>query len=228
MTRAAVFVAFMGVLCLHVAVDARAEPIRITGGVLDFNGEVGSGPTQLGELSVFGNRGFSAVGFVASDETIVRLAVTGGLEPGSTRSTEVAIMGLGLLNGRVTLDDMTYPDINGMLSMALLFIDVTGTIDLPAWQNAPVTISAPFKATGFFLSHIPSSSFDVPIRGSGGTLTLNLVPEPGGTWTTGTFRYDFVAMPTPEPGTLTMVGGALVGAAMRARKRLALSRRSYR
>ena len=219
MTRAAVFVAFVGVLCLHVAVDARADPIRITGGVLDFNGEVGSGPTQLGELSVVGNRGFSATGFVASDETRVALAVTGGLQPGSTRSTEVAIVGLGLLGGRVTLDGQTYPDINGLTSTAVLSIDVTGTVELPAWQNAPVTISAPFRASGFFESNTPSSSIGVLIRDSGGTLTLNLVPEPGGTWTTGTFRYDFVATPTPEPATLTTVGGSLVAVLMRPRRR---------
>ena len=87
MIRATVFVASVSVLCLTVSVDARAEPIRISGGFLDFNGERGSGEFQAGPLSIVGNRGFSADGFVDSGETRVDLAVSGGLPAASTIST---------------------------------------------------------------------------------------------------------------------------------------------
>ena len=70
MTRSAVFVASVGVLCLTVSVDARAEPIRISGGTLDFNGVFGAGPSQPGFLSIVGNRGFSVAGVVESGKLV--------------------------------------------------------------------------------------------------------------------------------------------------------------
>ena len=74
----------------------------------------------------------------------------------------------------------------------------------PNWRSAPVTITAPFLASGVFHGETsPSSQFDVAIRG-GGTITVNLSPDPLGHGPRGTFRYDFVVMPTPEPATLTM------------------------
>jgi hypothetical protein len=137
MTRAAVYVVFVGALCLNVPVDARAEPIRITGGFLDFDRAHAESPaTRSGELSLVGNRGFSADVFVDSTETNVDLA-TFPIEAGSTISTGVTIMGLGFLPGKgVTLDGKTYTDVSGLNSTDLLFIQLTGTIDIP-------TISAP-------------------------------------------------------------------------------------
>ena len=219
MTRSAVCVASVAVMCLTVSSEARAEPVRITGGVLDFNGALGSGVAQAGLLSIVGTRGFSADGLVDSTET--RIDPIGecvfDCQPGSTISVG-ANVGSGF-SGRATLDGQTYSDV-GFNSSDFLALDLSGTIGIPAWQNAPVSISAPFDASGFF-RHVDfsgTSSFEVPIRG-GGTATLNLLPEPAGTWALGTFRYDFVATATPEPTTLTMVGAPLVAALIRARKR---------
>ena len=211
MTRAAVFVASVSVLCLTVSVDARAEPIRITGGSLEFPEHPG-GFTPFGVLSVVGNRGFSLDGFVDSSELFVgplrgcgpcvgplTIPAGAGIFPGGTEFTKP-----------VTLDGQTYTDVNGMLSDTYVFLELSGTIDIPPWRDAPVTISAPFGATGGFRNSVPGSVFAVPIGRSGGTLTMNLVSEPGGTWFPGAFRYDFVAMPTPEPATLTLVTGGLV------------------
>jgi hypothetical protein len=219
MNRAAVLVASVGVLCLTVSVSARADPIRITGGFLDFNRDLGSGATRAGVLSIVGTRGFSAEGFVSSTETTVALA-TFGIPAGSTRSIAVSTGGFGLSGGRATLDGKTFTDLNGLGSTDQLRINLTGTIDIPAWRDAPVTITAPFGVTGDFqYLDVPSSSFfDVPIRG-GGTLTLNLAPEPGGTWASDSFRYDFAATPTPEPATFTLVAGALVALGARTRRR---------
>jgi hypothetical protein len=220
MNRAAVLVASVGVLCLTVSVPARADPIQITGGFLDFNRDLAIGPAvRSGHLSVVGNRGFSAEGFVSSTETTVALAAF-QIPAGSTRSIAVSTGGFGLSGGRATLDGKTFTDLNGLGSTDQLRINLTGTIDIPAWRDAPVTITAPFGVTGDFqYLDVPSSSFfDVPIRG-GGTLTLNLAPEPGGTWASDSFRYDFAATPTPEPATFTLVAGALVALGARTRRR---------
>jgi hypothetical protein len=170
-------------------------------------------------LSIVGNRGFSADGFVDSGETRVTLATSGGLPAASTISTHAEIEGPGFVNGRATLDGQSYSDVNGLASTECLDVDLSATIHLPDWRNAPVTISAPFEAAGFFFGAFsPSSQFQVPIHGSG-KLTVNLSPEPSGTWAPDTFRYDFVATPTPEPTTLTLVTGGLVASALRARRR---------
>ena len=176
MTRRAVCVASVAVMCLAVSSEARAEPVRITGGVLDFNGALGSGVAQAGVLSIVGTRGFSADGLVDSTETRVDpiSECVVDCQPGSTIPVGAMIVGSGLANGRVTLDGQTYSDINGSMSPDDLFLDLTGTIGIPAWQNAPVSISAPFDADGFF-RHTDRLTgnllFQVPI-GGGGTATL--------------------------------------------------------
>ena len=206
-------------LCLTVSVDARAEPIRISGGTLDFNGVFGAGPSQPGFLSIVGNRGFSVAGIVESGETrIDPVANCFPCPAGSTISLGAKILGSGFW-GSVTLDGQTHTDVNGGFSPDSLALELSGTIDLPAWRNAPVTISAPFEATGTFQRTIPTSFFfQVPVQGRG-RATLNLAPDLDGTWALSSFRYDFIATPTPEPATFTLVTGALVSGALRARKR---------
>jgi len=214
------FMAVVGVLSLTVTGEVRAEPIRISGGSLVF---VDVNP---GQLSIVGNRGFSSDGVVDSSETnvgpIANCLFT--CEPGSTIESRVDIFG-SAFGGTVTLDGHTYEDVNSPVSGNSLTLNLSGTIDLPPFRNAPVTISAPFDADGFF-QHVddpfdPQGSpfFDVPIQGSG-TVTLNLTPNSGLFWHLNfPFRYDFVATATPEPATLTMIGGPLVAALIRARRR---------
>jgi len=211
MTRCAVFVAFVGVLCLAVSREVRAEPIRLTGGSLDLSMHAG------GPFSLVGTRGFSLEGTVLSGEgRIDPLTSCLPCEPGSTISVGGSITGSAFF-GTATLDGQTYPDINDDSLDHFVALELFGTIDVPAWQDAPVTISAPFRATGFFASTL-QPPFQVGIQGSG-RVTLTLVPEPLGTWALGPLRYDFVATPTPEPATLTLMSSGLVAAALRARKR---------
>lgn len=219
MTRSAVFMAAMGVLCLTISGEVRAEPIRISGGSLVFP------DSNPGELSIVGNRGFSSHGFVDSSETNVGPIATCLFfcVPGETIPARVDIFG-SAFGGTVTLDGHTYEDVNSPVSGNSLTLNLSGTIDLPPFRDTPVTISAPFDADGFF-RHIDdpfdprgSPFFDVPIQGSG-TVTLNLTPNSGLFWHLNfPLRYDF-ATPTPEPATLTMVGAPLVAALIRARKR---------
>ena len=98
MTRSAVCVASVAVMCLTVSSEARAEPVRITGGVLDFNGALGSGVAQAGVLSIVGTRGFSADGLVDSTETRVDpiSECVVDCQPGSTIPVGAMIVGSGL------------------------------------------------------------------------------------------------------------------------------------
>ena len=216
MTRPAVFVAFVGALCFARCDVVQAEPIRITGGSLVFTG---ASRFQAGPLLLVGNRGFSVDGFVDGGETFV-----GPLDncmpcaPASTIPVGAQIVGSGF-GGTLTLDGQTYREVNGFISPNQLDVELSGTIFLPPWQNAPVTISAPFGATGDFHRAVPPSFFfQVPIRGSG-RVTLSLEPEPGGTWFLAHTRYDFLTTPTPEPATLMLMTAGFVATAIRARRR---------
>ena len=139
--------------------------------------------------------------------------------PASTIPVDAHIFGLAFI-GTVTLDGQTYQDVNGFNSPDSLDMNLSGTIDVPAFQNAAVTISAPFDADGFF-RHLDLSTGIVlrrPDSGqrqshaeSGARTRRNVVSRPHCAMTSAT--------PTPEPATLTMVGAPLVAALIRARKR---------
>ncbi len=132
----------------------------------------------------------------------------------STISTGTFIRGAAF-NGTVTLDGHTYADVNSEPLVDHLALLLEGTIHIPEWRNESVTISAPFAATGNFSHNVGTPFlFQVPINGSG-TVTLNLAPNPTiGLWDVGPFRYHFVATPTPEPATVTLISGGLVAAAL--------------
>jgi hypothetical protein len=163
MTRAAVFVASVGVLCLIVSVDARAEPIRITGGSLEFDNTLGGGHSQGGRLSIVGNRGFSATGIADSLEApIGPINHCHPCQPASTIPLD-AIFGATT----VTLDGQTYPDVRGA-SPEIIDFALSGTIDLPPWRDAAVTASAPFEATGAFQRSFPPLPFSSRYEGAAG------------------------------------------------------------
>jgi hypothetical protein len=211
MSRAAVFVASVGVLCLTVPAEIRAEPIRVTEGSLDLTDHPG------GPFSMVGTRGFSLQGTLLSGEgRIDPLTQCEPCEPGSTISVGGSITGPAFF-GSATLDGQTYDDINDDTLHHYVALEWVGTIDVPSWRNAPLTISAPFQMAGFFASTV-SPGFQVDIEGSG-RATLNLVPEPLGTWALGPLRYDFASTATPEPATLTMLGGPLLAALIRRQRR---------
>jgi len=214
MSRAAVFVASLGVLCQTVPAELRAEPIRVTGGSLVF------GPAGLGRdgaLSLFGTRGFSLEGGVISDEGRVDpLTQCIPCEAGSTISVGGSITGPAF-SGTATLDGHTYSDLNDDTLHHFVDLEWSGTIKVPSWRDAPVTISAPFHMQVSLFNTV-SPDFNEGIE-TAGRATLALVPNGPGIWEVGPLRYDIVATATPEPATLTMIGGPLVAALIRTRTR---------
>ncbi len=217
MTRCAVFVACVGVFCLGIPLTASAEPVTITGGSLVFS----SGSNfQGGPISLTGTRGFSVQGGVDSGETTIP-GLGCCFPPGSTLSPGRAHISGNAWGADVTLDGQTFRNVGNGNSLTSLSLDLFVTMIVPDLQSSPVTVRAPFTATGELFRADPDlPPLDVTVQGSG-TVSVIFSEVPGGVWASGGVRYDFgsTPTPTPEPATLTLISGGLVAAASRARKR---------
>ena len=104
---------------------------------------------------------------------------------------------------------------------AIVFLQLFAVpVLFPPSAGASAGLTTHFTAAGDVsgfdgLGFSPLASFN-----GQGTATLGLVRDPAfhDLWDFASLRYDFTPA-TPEPATLTLVSGALVGAAIRARKR---------
>jgi hypothetical protein len=180
----------------------RADPIQITGGSLQMN------PTS-GPLILIGDRGFTfqsgfdVVGniFLPWEECNVSpLQCT----PGKT--LDLTARGSGNdLTGTATLDGVTYTDVGALGSPNSMSVAFQGTLVLPPIGSADTTVTAPFSFSGQFLR---SSETDDLVGGGTATLLFSpSVPFPG-SWHLDGARYDLA--PTPEPGSLLLMGSGLV------------------
>jgi hypothetical protein len=212
MTRYAVLVACVSVLCPGVTADALADPISLTAGSLVF---LTGSPVQGGHISLIGTRGFSLEGIVDSGETrIDPPQQCAPCRPSSTMSVGAFLVGSGFVATDVTLDGQLFSNIGSAASEAFASIELFGEVAVPKLGESPIVLTAPFTIHSSFFQ--PAGGVNsVPIRG-GGVATLTM--EPGFGWELSHFRYDFFATPTPEPATLILVGGGLA-IALRARRR---------
>jgi hypothetical protein len=213
------FLAATVLLCLGIAQHAAADPIVITGGSMLVTGQ-----NELGSIALTGTRGFSLRGGVDPSEGAVdAMNLCSTEEPrcagGSTISVGTFLTGFAFPSGIVTLDGVTYDDLNDFNSPSSIVVQLTGTIALPPIQAAPLIVTAPF-GIGALSEFFPDSSVvpGVPIRGSEGRATLSLIPgrDGGGTpppWVLDQIRYDFNdAAPIPEPGMMLLVAAGVAGA----------------
>lgn len=211
MTRTAVVVACTGVLSLGLPTDAAAEPITITGGSMVF-----AEPSQFqrGSISIFGTRGFSIVGGVDSGEGRVDPLACHPCEPLQPISVG-AELGTFAIVGNATLDGKVYTNINTFSSDAFARLLLGGVTQLPPVQGASVVVSTPFTVLEHSVFQFPVGPEDsqelarVALRGSG-TATLMFSANPFiPVWEISQVRYDF--QPIPEPATMILVGGPLIG-----------------
>ena len=172
MTRRVLSVVALLTLALGLPISAaRADPIRITGGSLEFDNTLGSGHFQGGRVSIVGNRSFSATGIVDSIEVPIEpyaTAIRASL-PQRFPLTRLSAGPPSRSTARRIPASTAFP------RKSSLSLQSRARSNLPPWRDAAVTISAPFEAAGDFHRSFPPSFF-FPIRGSG-RATLSLTPE---------------------------------------------------
>ncbi len=159
MKSSSCFVGATVLLCLGIAQQAAADPIVITGGSMLVTGQ-----NELGSIALTGTRGFSLHGGVDPSEGAVdamNLCWTEGVSPscagGATLSLGTALFGQAFPSGVVTLDGVTYDNIQDINSPASIVVQLTGTITLPAIQAGPLVVTAPF-GIGALSTFFPDSS----------------------------------------------------------------------
>jgi hypothetical protein len=224
MTRRALFVAGVAVLCLGAASRAAAEPITITGGSIIFPQPV---LFPAGSISITGTRGFSVNGLVDSSEGRVdppQQCFPCQPTPNFSVGLDLATFAIG---GVATLEGKTYPDINGLNSINQVFLELVGSTELPPVNGQSIAIRAPFTVVFpslFQFEVVPETETEppvvdrAPLRGRG-TATVSFLANPSApVWEFNSLRYDF--QPTPEPATLLLIGGGLL--LFRAQRRAAL------
>jgi hypothetical protein len=211
------------VLLIHlVAVrPVQADPINITSGFLDMH-------PSSGPLVLDGDRGFSFLSSVdASGGVFTPWLLCWGTDlcrPGYNLDLNARWIGNDV-TGPATLDEVSYPHVGSLSSPSSISVQFSGTAVLPPLTGSSTTIAAPFLFNGSFF-HPSGDGFVSDALVGRGTATLTLAPSLGipGTWSLQGARYSFAdpsPAPTPEPGTLLLMGTGLIGLAAivrRARK----------
>jgi hypothetical protein len=145
--------------------------------------------------------------------------------PGATLSVAGVLSGAAF-SGLATLDGNTYTDLNGIADPTSIYMEFFGATVMPAFQNADVVITLPFRMMGFF--NLPSTQEVLRGRGLASVflrpqMNADMPPE----WRAQRVLYDFSDQSTvPEPSTMMLVGAGLIMTARQIRRRYAPSRAS--
>ena len=208
------FAAAAALLTLGLAAHAAAEPIVITGGSMLVPGPPGSDGVTL-----TGTRGFTLRGSVNPTEGEVSAISQCGFATadclgGTVLSLNTRLFGVAFPQTVVTLDGISYHNIDDASSRSSIVFQLAGSVILPPVQFDPVTISAPFTIDSRSFFEPPFPADRVEITGAGGTATIRLAPAlelEDVPWVVEEILYDFGgggAAPIPEPATVLLAGAA--------------------
>ena len=207
MTRNAVCVACVSLISLGASLDLRADPVTITNGGVHIDNQSGLVATSM----LLGTDGFrfeshsavNGLGTACSCEPGPAMDFNGSFEDASG-TARVMDRGRGLI---LPVSDFT--------ANVRIF---TGTVTLPPVTPGHVVLRVPFGLDGSVSDSdpemFPNGALVVSFTGRG-TARLDLVNEgpffPGGPSNWHIVQEDYNFAPTPEPGSLTLLAGGLVG-----------------
>jgi hypothetical protein len=208
--------------CLSIVVPVNADPILITSGSLVYTGPPG------GPVSVH----LSGAGFTFSGTSAPLSISLGPYEsclvpaclPGTTLDLRTYGTGPTYSSTTATYQGQTYGGLGGMVSVADIYTDWTGSLLIPEGFTGG-TLTAPFAFSGYF--QYTDDNFitmnRVGLFGSGtATVTFGRYrPDLHPTaLVTEAVRFDFADVAaTPEPASMVLVATGLVGLLARRRHR---------
>jgi len=215
MVRTSHIVVLVGLLNLTVATRAGADPIALTNGFLVVSRDA----PPVSSTSLAGTRGFSLEASVTPSEGPVNpLDACSPCAPGSSIMVG-GILSSSAFSGVATLDGTSYAVSSDVSAPASVHLELFGN-SIVAPSDSGFVMS-PFTAQLFF--NRPGTFPDVTdVLNGRGLATLQFVRSfPDGPFSLNldTIRFDFADQsPVPEPATMLMVAGGLIGIA-RARRR---------
>jgi len=219
--RSQIVTVFFLICGLAVASAVSAEPIVVTSGSAVFVWNGAFNP-QRGSVDLVGTGGFSLNAIPTLQSAFPGscfLCVPGQPYPLNANTGGLDLRGTASFNGASFSIGST--DFEHLGDVELKFQG--GPALTPPLVGTTATVVAPFTLMG--LLTLPTSlgaQQKFNILGSGlVTASLFQVTTPGVPpgWVTDTVRFDFAPTPTPEPGTIVLVGTALGGVFFRRYRR---------
>jgi hypothetical protein len=198
------------------AATASAEPIVVKSGFLLM-----TGPSEVGEVSISGTRGFSLRGPVNTSEggsPAFFDCISFQCAPGMRIDIAGGFSDLAFGTDRLTVEGQDFVvtgGIDGTIGMLLVF---AGSAVMPPLGTRPALVRAPFSMEGFLFFSPFGPRYDLTGRGVVEVSLLEgTLPDVGDGWMIDAIRWEFQdSAPVPEPGTLLLVAS---GAAVLARAR---------